>query len=98
MSLGKRHQIVRAGHRALSIQHFSENGRGEQPCKCRKVNGRLCRRRTSQHAPRSGRDGKNMTRLDQICGLAGGIDRHLNRSRPIRRRDAGIDARGGLYR
>ena len=97
MPLGKSDQIVRTGNRALSIQHFSENGRGEQTRECSEVNRSLCWRRAGEHATRSSSDGKNMTRLDQICGLAGGVDRHLNRPRPIRRRDAGINLRRGLY-
>ena len=98
MPLGELGQVVTTCNSTLSIQYFCKHGSRRQAGKRCQVNGRLGRRRASQYTPSRCRNREDVSRLNQIGWLTECIDRHLNRSRPIRCRYTGVNARSCLNR
>ena len=91
-------QIRQAGHGAIVLHDLADHAAGVATGHAGQVATRLGVARAHQHAALNRLQGKHMAGLYQILGPAARRDSHLNRARPIGRRNAGGDAFGRFDR
>ena len=88
VSLAVGDQILDAGHRPVVVHHLAHDAGGRETREPREVDGGLRLAGALEHAAVACAQRKDVTGLHEIGRLRVGMDRHLDRSRPVVRGDA----------